>query len=180
MKLHNVDAEEAAIASMMHGRESCGLALQHLVADDFTSAGRSAIYRAIKTNHDRGLEPDLVTLYHELERMVLPASILDPLDLARIAERVPSGANVLQHVAIVVEMADRRRIAEAADQIRDQARDLNHPVDVLRLPVPRRVLDDASTIDLLAVGMARIVPFEDHLRQRCLRCGHVWLRDESR
>ena len=132
--LQNVEAEAAVLGSMMRDPEYAIAKVASVLApDDFTSSGRGRLFQTLVDMHERGSAVDLTTVGDRLTRIGALDAVGGALELARMLETVPSGANVLQYATIVQDLARRREIKRAAEQLVYAASDPGRPIDGLRL-----------------------------------------------
>lgn len=92
-----------------------------LKPDDFYRQAHSAIYEAILHLDARNREADLVTLTEELTRREQLEEVGGKSFLIELMEVLPSAANAVHYAEIIREKAMRRRLASAADRIRQEA-----------------------------------------------------------
>src|SRR5262245_26974395 len=107
-ELHNRDAEEAVLGSMLQDREAIGEAAKILNPSDFFVLGHGVIFATIAELHARGCDVDLVLVGEELKRRDRLDHVGGAIELAHLFEKVPSGANVVTYATTVREFAERR------------------------------------------------------------------------
>jgi replicative DNA helicase len=120
-------AEERLLASMMFCSEACDTAAKTVARADFFGVGRGVVFEALLALRERCAAPDLVLLFDELRRRGQDERVGGPLEIARIAELVPSGANVEYYAAIVRGLGRRRRLMRACERLHRRAADLSVP-----------------------------------------------------
>ena len=120
---HNKEAEQSVLGSMLLDRECVTKAFERLVEKDFYIEANKKIYKAMTSLFNRNVPIDLVTVSEELNS----ASSLEAVGgleyLSYLASTLPTTANIDQHIEIILEKALRRKLAEAAQKIKDQSLD---------------------------------------------------------
>lgn len=113
----NIEAEEAVIGSMLIEQSAVISALEILQPDDFYKESHRIIFRHIEAMADRLEAVDLVTLSESLKGSGHLERIGGAAELARLANFVPTAANVEYYAKIVAEKAVLRRLISAATEI---------------------------------------------------------------
>lgn len=132
--LRDVAAEEAVLARLTFGADAVRAAVDvDLLVPDFTSAARSAIFAAAVELEALCAPVDLVSLHDALRRRGDAERCGGPLELARLADLAPSGADVVHYAGIVRRLARRRALVQAALRLARRAADLTTPDDALTL-----------------------------------------------
>ena len=130
--LRDVAAEEAVLARMTWGAEAVDAVVDvGMIGSDFTSAARETIFTALVQVREKDFPVDLVTLHDELRRRGQADRCGGSLELARIADLAPSGADVVHYAAIVRRLGRRRALVEAAQRLARRAADLTVPDEEL-------------------------------------------------
>lgn len=128
-----VEAEEALLSSMTFGADAVDAALVLGVQGaDFTSAAREAIYAALLALRKAGAPIEMPALLIELRRQGQDERTGGALELVRLAELVPSGANAAYYAMLVRRAARRRSIMQAALRLFRRAADPTVPDDELK------------------------------------------------
>lgn len=148
-------AEEAVLARMLHldgGAEAIDEAARQLHPSSFTSGPRAALFGAMLYLRSRGVEVNLVTLGHELKRRN-ELERIGPDELARLGDpdRVPSGAGVEHHAAIVAELAERRQLFREAERVKQQAASRAVPLASIDLDLLRTTSSATPSIAFRSV-----------------------------
>ena len=125
----NIEAEEAVIGSMLIDQSAVIAALEMLTPDDFYKENHRIIFKAMAEIADRMEPVDLVTLTDTLRAQGVLDQIGGAAELARLANFVPTAANVEYYAKIVAEKALLRRLIGAATQIAATAYDSQYEVD---------------------------------------------------
>jgi AAA domain-containing protein/DnaB helicase-like protein len=126
--------EEAVLGSMLQahdGAEAVAAVSTMLSPSDFTSGPKARLFSAIVDMQRRGVPTDLTLVADELRRRDELEIVGGPLELARLADLVPSGANVLRYASNVIDRARRRRLFRLGDFMKTQAPSLAVPVETI-------------------------------------------------
>jgi len=129
----NVEAEQAALGSLLIDREAIIRVASFLRAEDFYRESHARIYQAILDLFERREPADFVTLCNTLEQRGQLESVGGPAYVTSLINAVPTSIHV-EHYGRIVELAAlRRRLIEAAGQIArlayEEDRDLEEVID---------------------------------------------------
>ncbi len=127
----NIEAEEAVIGSMLIEQSAVISALEILKPDDFYKESHRIIFRHMEAMADKLEAVDLVTLSESLKGSGHLERIGGAAELARLANFVPTAANVEYYAKIVAEKAVLRRLIAAATEIAASAYVSQSEVDEL-------------------------------------------------
>ena len=127
----NIEAEEAVIGSMLIEQSAVISALEILRPDDFYKETHRIIFRHMAEMADKLEAVDLVTLSEVLKAAGHLDRIGGAAELARLANFVPTAANVEYYARIVAEKAVLRRLIAAATEIAASAYVSQSEVDEL-------------------------------------------------
>ncbi len=116
MPPQNIEAEEAVIGSMLIEQSAVISALEILKPDDFYKESHRIIFRHMEAMADKLEAVDLVTLSESLKGSGHLERIGGAAELARLANFVPTAANVEYYAKIVAEKAVLRRLIAAATE----------------------------------------------------------------
>lgn len=125
----NIEAEEAVIGSMLIEQSAVISALEMLTPDDFYKENHRIIFRQMAEIADKLQPVDLVTLSDALRAEGALDKIGGAAELARLANFVPTAANVEYYAKIVSEKATLRRLIGTATQIAATAYSSQYEVD---------------------------------------------------
>lgn len=117
----NIEAEESVIGSMLIEKEAVLAALEVLTADDFYKESNRIIFRCMAEMADKNMPVDVVTVSERLRASGELEKIGGAAELARLANFVPTAANVEYYAKIVSEKAILRRLISAATEIATSA-----------------------------------------------------------
>lgn len=125
----NIEAEEAVIGSMLIEQNAVISALEILKPEDFYKENHRIIFRQIAEMADKLEAVDLVTLAENLKNAGYLEKIGGTAELARLANFVPTAANVEYYARIVAEKSVLRRLIAASTEIAASAYDSQYEVD---------------------------------------------------
>lgn len=125
----NIEAEEAVIGSMLIEQNAVISALEILKPEDFYKENHRIIFRQIAEMADKLEAVDLVTLAENLKNAGHLEKIGGAAELARLANFVPTAANVEYYARIVAEKSVLRRLIAASTEIAASAYDSQYEVD---------------------------------------------------
>jgi len=118
---NSTEAEQAVLGSILIDNDSILSVIELLKPEDFYSGSHQQIYFAMLNLNQRAHPIDLVTLPAELQKLDLlqgPAT----LDyLSRLADAVPTSANVQYYAKLIRELSIRRKVIHAAGEISEEA-----------------------------------------------------------
>ena len=115
------EAEAAVLGSMILDRECIGQVVERLTGEAFSRAENRMLFDALVALYEANSQIDLVLLRNELTRRDQLKSAGGVDYLVRVAESVPSAANVEYYVKIVHEKAMLRDLARASQDIWQEA-----------------------------------------------------------
>jgi replicative DNA helicase len=119
----SIEAEAATLGSMILDRECIGQVVEQIDVDAFSLPEHQHVYEAIVGLYETNSKIDLVLLRDELIRRDRLAASGGVDYLVRIAESVPTAANVDYYARIVKEKAMLRQLARVSQDIFRQACD---------------------------------------------------------
>ena len=115
-------AEQSVLSAMLIDSDATLRALELVGPSDFYEPRNRVVFETLQRLHDRGVQPDAVTLADELRAV-------DELDkaggmgyVAQLVDAVPSAANIESHCRIVRDRALRRAAIKTAGEVVDLAR----------------------------------------------------------
>lgn len=124
-------AEQAVLSAAMQGAPDLDRALKQLRPEDFASAQRGRIWRAVRAVYERSAGVDPVTVADELDRQGELKAAGGREHLGALVDAAGTADNIAHHARIVVQHAQRRRLAEAFEQAAQLAREEQvSPVDL--------------------------------------------------
>lgn len=121
--LYDLDAERAVLGSILAERDAIIAAAPLLTAGDFAIERHAAVYAAALACYQRREPPDLVTVLAELRATDRLRAAGGIAEVAALSDAAPSAVHVEHYARIVAGYATRRRLDEAAGQVRAAAHD---------------------------------------------------------
>ena len=120
---HNKEAEQSVLGSMLLNSECVTTAFESLEDKDFYIEANKKIFAAMASLFNRNIPVDLVTVSDELTAMSALEAVGGIQYLSYLASTLPTTANIEQHIEIIREKSLRRKLADAAQKIKDQSLD---------------------------------------------------------
>jgi replicative DNA helicase len=150
---NNLEAEEAVIGSILIDPSVVNDVMEFLRSDDFYSKKHQVIFAAMEKMYERGDPIDVLSLCEELKRTGQMKFVGSELDVARLAEAVPTSAHVMHYAKIVRDKSILRSLIEAGRNIVESAYD-EREVD--------EILDEAERI-VFDIAESRPMKTNDHI-----------------
>ncbi len=119
----NLEAEQCVLGSMLLDREVIGEVVLLLDPSDFYLPANADVFRVLSGMYDRAEPIDLVLARNALQADGRLEAVGGVEALVTLMESVPSAAHALGYARLVREAAERRRLAEAAQEILREARE---------------------------------------------------------
>jgi replicative DNA helicase len=119
----SIEAEAAALGSMILDRECIGQVVEQITVDMFSLPEHQYIFEAVVCLYEANSKIDLVLLRDELIRRDRLKAAGGVDYLVRVAESVPTAANVDYYTRIVKEKSMLRQLARVSHEILRQACD---------------------------------------------------------
>lgn len=113
----NIEAEESVLGSMLIDKDAVLTALEMLSPEDFYKETHRIIFRRMQELADIPQAIDLITLSEKLRAEGELEKIGGMAELMRLANFVPTAANIEYYCKIVAEKAILRRLIAAATEI---------------------------------------------------------------
>lgn len=121
--VHNLQAEESLLGSMLLSRVAIDEALLRVTAEDFYKPAHQSVFAAIVAIHSRGENADPVTV----QAVLVDQGLLDQIGgahvLVDLMANTPSIGNAPQYAAIVAETSLLRQLSAIGGEIQSLARD---------------------------------------------------------
>lgn len=114
---HQIEAEQALLGGVLLDSEGLTHALEVLRGDEFYWDSHREIFKACLELYDQNAPIDLVTVADRLQEKGRLEGVGGAAYLARLAEAVPSAANVPVYARIIADKAVLRRLIEASSSI---------------------------------------------------------------
>ncbi len=137
----NIEAEQAVIGAVLLQPEALITAMERVRSEDFYSGAHQKIYEAMIELGENNQPVDLVTLTAHL----LDQQVLDDIGgvsyLAKLANAVPTAANVDYYAQIVEEKSMMRRLIRTATNIVSEGYANSEDVSVLLSDAEKQILE---------------------------------------
>ncbi len=158
--LHDPEAEQCVLGSMLLDREGIPDLLEAVGAEDFHDPRHARVFEAVLVLYDRSDAIDFVTVGDELSRRGLLEGVGGREYLIQLSRIVPTTAHATAHARVVRRCATVRRLREAAGEI---LRSIEEPYDSVEGLLDRA---EARIFDLATKGTAGgALPIREVLRE---------------
>lgn len=137
----NLEAEQAVLGAILLETEALITAMERIRAEDFYSVAHQRIFEAMTDLNDDNQPLDLVTLTARLQDKNQLEEIGGVTYLARLANAVPTAANVEYYAQIVEEKSMMRRLIRTATQIVSNGFAAEDDVSVLINDAEQRIME---------------------------------------
>jgi len=137
----NMEAEQAVIGAVLLQAEALITAMERLRSEDFYSGAHQRIYEAMVELAESNQPVDLVTLTAHLQDQQLLEEIGGVSYLSRLANAVPTAANVDYYSQIVEEKSMLRRLIRTATNIVSDGYANSDEVGVLLSDAEKKILE---------------------------------------
>src|SRR5439155_4291792 len=114
---HDIDAEEAVIASLLVDSEAIYKVAPRLKSEDFFREKNAWVYDACRALWDRSESINQITVTHELARDGKLQAVGGASYLSRLVTELPTSVGVEHYAGIIQRDATYRRLISAAGQI---------------------------------------------------------------
>lgn len=118
---HSIDAEEAVIGSILIDPNVLNLIMGEVSAEDFYLKKHQIIFGAIERLFDRGDPVDIVSICEELRKRNELDAVGGEVEVARLADAVPTSANAEFYARTVKEKSALRKLISASAEIVEMA-----------------------------------------------------------
>mgnify|MGYP000985848508 CR=1 FL=1 len=113
----NLEAEQAALGSMIIEPDTIPVAAEILRSEDFYIEGHQIIFKAIVSLYERGELSDIITINSELKKLGKLEEIGGKGYLTTLINTVPTAANIEHYAKIVAENSFLREIIKTGIKI---------------------------------------------------------------
>src|SRR5574341_430464 len=114
---HDIEAEEAVIASLLVDPEAIYKVAPRLNASDFFRETNAWVYEVCRALWDRSESINQITVAHELQRVERLEAVGGASYLSRLVTELPTSVGVEHYAGIVQRDATYRKLISAAGQI---------------------------------------------------------------
>lgn len=140
----NLEAEQAVLGAILLESEALIASMERLKAEDFYSVSHQRIFDAMVALNDDNQPIDLVTLTARLQDLGQMEEVGGVMYLAKLANSVPTAANVEYYAQIVEEKSILRRLIRTATQIVSNGYATEDDVGVLLNDAEARIMEISS------------------------------------
>jgi replicative DNA helicase len=140
----NLEAEQAVLGAILLEAEALITSMERLKAEDFYSVSHQRIFEAMVALNDDNEPIDLITLTARLQDLGQMDEIGGVMYLAKLANSVPTAANVEYYAQIVEEKSILRRLIRTATQIVSNGYATEDDVGVLLNDAEARIMEVSS------------------------------------
>ena len=140
----NLEAEQAVLGAILLEAEALIAAMEKLKAEDFYSVSHQRIYDVMVSLNDDNQPIDLVTLTARLQDLGQMDEVGGMMYLAKLANSVPTAANVDYYAKIVEEKSILRRLIRTATQIVTSGYATEDDVGILLNDAEARIMEICS------------------------------------
>jgi replicative DNA helicase len=114
---HSVESESSLLGALLLNNDSHGLIVGQLKQGDFYRHEHKLVYQAIVELIDKAKPADVVTVYEQLKSMGKADDVGGVAYLNKLAQYVPSAANITRYAEIVQSKSILRRLISVSDEI---------------------------------------------------------------
>lgn len=114
---HNIEAEQAILASILIDNHAMNLCMEHIRADDFYKEAHRIIFTAMAELNEKNEPTDLVTVNAHLEKKGVLEKIGGSSYLSLIVDTIPTAANVASYAKFVREKSLLRQLINVGTDI---------------------------------------------------------------
>jgi replicative DNA helicase len=138
---HDLEAEQAVLASMLFDREAIAAAYEIIAGTDFYSPANQSLFETMVELFSRGVPVDVLTLSDKLAEKGLLEQIGGRDIVIRLASQYYTSVNVKQHAQIVSEKSILRQLIKASGQILASGYDPRESLAVLLEHAEKSIFD---------------------------------------
>ncbi|WP_256759611.1 replicative DNA helicase [Cohnella sp. WQ 127256] len=140
----NLEAEQAVLGAILLESEALIASMERLKAEDFYSVSHQRIFDVMVALNDDNQPIDLVTLTARLQDLGQMEEVGGVMYLTKLANSVPTAANVEYYAQIVEEKSILRRLIRTATQIVSNGYATEDDVGVLLNDAEARIMEISS------------------------------------
>ncbi len=137
----NLEAEQAVLGAILLESEALVASMERLKSEDFYSVAHQRIFDAMVALNDDNEPIDLVTLASRLQDLGQMEEVGGIIYLTKLANAVPTAANVEYYATIVEEKSLLRRLIRTATQIVSNGYATEDDVSVLLNDAEARIME---------------------------------------
>ncbi|TVX99940.1 replicative DNA helicase [Cohnella terricola] len=140
----NLEAEQAVLGAILLEAEALIAAMERLKSEDFYSVSHQRIFDAMIALNDDNEPIDLITLTARLQDLGQVEEVGGIIYLTKLANAVPTAANVEYYAQIVEEKSILRRLIRTATQIVSNGYATEEDVGILLNDAEARIMEISS------------------------------------
>ena len=144
---HNVEAEAAALGSMMLSAEAIADVVELLQTEDFYRSANGRIFEVLRELYARGDPVDQLSAVEALRRKGTLDDVGGPLYIRDLADQVPTPASAAHYARIVAQAALLRRLIGAAADVMEMAYSAPEEPEAVADAAEQRIYDVARRDD---------------------------------
>ena len=118
---HSIESESSLLGALLLSNDSHGLIVGLMKGSDFYRHEHKLVYQAIVDLIDNDKPADVVTVYEQLASTGKAAEVCGVAYLNKLAQYVPSAANITRYAEIVQSKSILRRLISVSDEITAEA-----------------------------------------------------------
>ncbi len=118
---HSIESESSLLGALLLSNDSHGLIVGLVKGSDFYRHEHKLVYQAIVDLIDNDKPADVVTVYEQLASTGKAAEVCGVAYLNKLAQYVPSAANITRYAEIVQSKSILRRLISVSDEITAEA-----------------------------------------------------------
>ena len=118
---HSIESESSLLGALLLSNDSHGLIVGLMKGSDFYRHEHKLVYQAIVDLIDNDKPADVVTVYEQLASTGKAAEVGGVAYLNKLAQYVPSAANITRYAEIVQSKSILRRLISVSDEITAEA-----------------------------------------------------------
>jgi replicative DNA helicase len=128
---HSIEAELCVLGAILIDNDAILAVSDFLKADHFYDDNNSKVYASMLKLYEQRDPIDIVTVSEKLKEMEVLKKIGGKAFLARLANEVPTSANVESYGKIIKSLSAKRELISAAGRISERSFDESYPADQL-------------------------------------------------
>ena len=152
---HNLEAEAAALGSMMLSAEATADVVEVLQGGDFYRSANGRIFEVLRELYARGEPVDQLSAVEALRRKGILDDVGGPLSIRDLADQVPTPASAAHYARIVAQAALLRRLIGAAADVMDLAYGATEDPEAVADAAEQRIYEVARRDDRDEVATLR-------------------------
>ena len=161
----DIEAEQAALGSMLIERWALDKGLELLKPTDFYRESHVFIFQAVQALVERNTPPDLITLQEELRSRGKLEDCGGTKYLMALVDTVPTAANIEHYARIVLDKSWLRRMQCVAQELFNRTSRDSAEAEEVKAWLREQIERDGGPQDLLGAG--RLVSLQELLHTPC-------------